>query len=102
MGVVLILLTFLSLICLPFFSSIHIGSPKIRIIYERIFWVFVANVFLLTMVGAQEIMPATVLLGQVCTIVLFMYLWLVYPFVSLLESTLYLSTTNKHININKH
>jgi quinol-cytochrome oxidoreductase complex cytochrome b subunit len=93
MGVVAIALTFLSLISLPFLSSVHVGSPKYRIISERLFWVFVADVFLLTWVGAQEIMPATVLLGQVCTVVLFVYLWLVYPFLSLLENHLYLAAT---------
>jgi ubiquinol-cytochrome c reductase cytochrome b subunit len=93
MGVVAIALTFLSLISLPFLSSVHVGSPKYRIIIERLFWVFVADVFLLTWVGAQEIMPATVLLGQVCTVVLFVYLWLVYPFLSLLENHLYLGAT---------
>jgi ubiquinol-cytochrome c reductase cytochrome b subunit len=90
MGVVAIGLTFLSLISLPFLSSVHVGSPKFRIISERFFWVFVADVFLLTWVGAQEIMPATVLLGQVCTVILFIYLWIVYPFFSWIESYVYL------------
>jgi ubiquinol-cytochrome c reductase cytochrome b subunit len=85
MGVVAIGLTFLSLISLPVLSTVHVGSPKFRIISERLFWVFVADVFLLTWVGAQEIMPATVLLGQVCTVILFAYLWIVYPFLSWLE-----------------
>ncbi len=89
MGVVAIALTFASLISLPFLSSVHIGSPKFRGISERLFWIFVAIVFLLTWAGAQEIMPATVLLGQVCTVVLFAYLWLVYPFLSWLETNLY-------------
>ena len=90
MGVVAIGLTFLSLISLPFLSSVHVGSPKFRILSERLFWVFVADVFLLTWVGAQEIMPATVLLGQVCTVILFIYVWVVYPFLSWLESYVYL------------
>jgi ubiquinol-cytochrome c reductase cytochrome b subunit len=92
MGVVAIALTFLSLIGLPFLSNVHIGSPKFRVISERLFWVFVADVFLLTWVGAQEIMPATVLLGQVCTVILFIYLLIVYPFGAWIESNLYLST----------
>lgn len=95
MGVVAIGLTFLSLISLPFLSTVHVGSPKFRILSERLFWVFVADVFLLTWVGAQEIMPATVLLGQVCTVILFIYLWIVYPFLSWLESYVYLMPTNK-------
>jgi ubiquinol-cytochrome c reductase cytochrome b subunit len=93
MGVIFIALTFLSLISLPFLSTVHIGSPKFRVISERLFWVFVADVFLLTWVGAQEIMPATVLLGQVCTFVLFVYLLVIYPFLSWFESYVYLQTS---------
>jgi len=98
MGVVAIALTFASLISLPFLSTVHVGSPKFRILSERLFWVFVADVFLLTWVGAQEIMPATVLLGQVCTVILFMYLCVVYPFLSWLESHFYLSA-KKTLNV---
>ena len=95
MGVVFIALTFLSLIGLPFFSTVHVGSPRFRILSERLFWVFVADVFLLTWVGAQEIMPATVLLGQVCTFILFLYLLVIYPFLSWFESYIYLQTTSQ-------
>jgi quinol-cytochrome oxidoreductase complex cytochrome b subunit len=63
------------------------------VISERVFWVFVADVFLLTWVGAQEIMPATVLLGQVCTFVLFVYLLVIYPFAAFIESNMYLAAT---------
>ena len=73
-GVIAIGLTFISLIGLPFFSTVHVGSPCFRIISERLYWVFVADVFLLTWLGAQEIMPATVLVGQISTVVLFIYL----------------------------
>lgn len=92
-GVIAIGLTFASLIGLPFLSTVHVGSPRFRIISERLYWVFVADVFLLTWVGAQEIMPATVLLGQVATVVLFGYLLVVYPFLSWFESYLYLNAT---------
>ena len=94
MGVIFIGLTFASLIALPFLSVVHVGSPKFRMLSERFFWVFVADVFLLTWVGAQEIMPATVLLGQVCTFVLFVYLLVIYPFLSMFESYLYLNSKN--------
>lgn len=94
MGVIAIGLTFAALIALPFLSSVHIGSPKFRVISERLYWVVVADVFLLTWVGGQEIMPATVMLGQVCTVVLFAYLLAVYPLLSWFESHLYLSGSN--------
>lgn len=99
MGVIFIALTFLSLISLPFLSAVHIGSPKFRLFSERLFWVFVADVFLLTWVGAQEIMPATVLLGQICTFVLFVYLLVIYPFLSWLESYIYLQTSRNKTSV---
>lgn len=96
MGVVAIALTFLSLVSLPFLSSIHVGSPKFRVLSERLFWVFVADVFLLTWVGAQEIAPATVTLGIVCTFILFFYLLVAYPLLSWFESSLYLQYASLH------
>lgn len=92
MGVVAIAITFASLIAMPFMSTTHIGSPKFRVLSERFYWVFVADVALLTWVGAQEICDSTVLLGQLCTIVLFIYLVIIYPFLSWLESYLYLNS----------
>jgi ubiquinol-cytochrome c reductase cytochrome b subunit len=91
MGVVGIGLVFASLIALPFVSVVQVGSPRFRIIYERLFWVFVADVFLLTWVGAQEIMPATVLLGQVCSVILFLYLLVILPLLGWLETALVLA-----------
>lgn len=95
MGVIFIALTFAALISIPFLSLIHVGSPKFRLLSERLFFVFVADVFLLTWLGSQEIMPSTVFLGQLCTLVLFVYLLVVYPFLSWFESLLYINSNNK-------
>ena len=91
-GVIAVALTLLSIAALPFLSMGHVGSPKFRIIHERLFWILVADLFLLTWVGAQEIMPATVLLGQVGTVVLFVYLLILLPFLGWLESALVLKS----------
>jgi len=101
MGVVAILITFASLIAMPFLSTTHIGSPKFRVLSERFYWIFVADLALLTWVGGQEICDSTILLGQFCTIVLFIYLVLIYPFMSWLESYLYLNSI-KHYTINSN
>nr|NP_046142.1 apocytochrome b [Chlamydomonas moewusii]AAC39350.1 apocytochrome b [Chlamydomonas moewusii]QRM91391.1 apocytochrome b [Chlamydomonas moewusii] len=91
MGFVGVLLVFACLIALPFISVVQVGSPRFRIIYERLFWILVADLFLLTWVGAQEIMPSTVLLGQVCTVILFVYLLIILPFLGWLETALVLA-----------
>ncbi len=98
MGVLAIGLTFASLIALPFLSQVQVGSPRFRILYERLFWVFVGDLFLLTWVGAQEIMPATVLLGQVCSVILFVYLLVILPFLGWFESMFFLHGTKANAN----
>jgi ubiquinol-cytochrome c reductase cytochrome b subunit len=90
-GVIAIGLVFASLIALPFISVVQVGSPRFRVVYERLYWVFVADVFLLTWLGAQEIMPSTVLLGQICTVIFFLYLLVILPLLGWLESALVLS-----------
>lgn len=94
MGVIAIAVTFASLIAMPFLSTTHIGSPKFRVLSERMYFGFVAVLALLTWVGAAEIMDATIFLGQVCTSLLFVYLVLIYPFLPLVESHLYLYGTS--------
>lgn len=95
MGVAAIGLVFASLIALPYLSQVNIGSPRFRILYERLYWLFVADLFLLTWVGAQEIMPATVLLGQVCSVILFIYLLVILPFLGWFESLFFLNASKK-------
>jgi ubiquinol-cytochrome c reductase cytochrome b subunit len=91
MGVIAIGLVFASLIALPFISVVQVGSPRFRIIYERLFWVFVADVFLLTWLGGQEVMPATMLMGQFCSVIFFLYLLVLLPFLGWLETALILA-----------
>jgi ubiquinol-cytochrome c reductase cytochrome b subunit len=91
MGVIAIGLTFASLIALPFISVVQVGSPRFRIIYERLFWVFVADVFLLTWLGGQEVMPATMFMGQLSSLVFFLYLLVLLPFLGWLETALILA-----------
>lgn len=86
MGVLAIALTFAGLIALPFMSGVHVGSGKFRLLSEWMFWTFLADVFLLTWVGACEITPATVLLGQVCTAVLYFHLFISLPFLGWFEN----------------
>jgi len=91
MGVIAIALVFASLIALPFISVVQVGSPRFRIIYERLFWIFVADVFLLTYLGGCEIAPSTVFMGQLCTVIFFLYLLVILPFLGALETVLILA-----------
>jgi ubiquinol-cytochrome c reductase cytochrome b subunit len=83
MGVVAIALVFASLIAMPFIGLV---GGKFRVVSEWLFWTFLADVCLLTWLGAQEITPATSLMGQICTVYLFFYLLVCQPLVGWLEA----------------
>lgn len=82
MGVLAIGLVFASLIAQPF---IGMGGGRFRIATEWLFWTFMADVFLLTWLGAQEITPITALVGMMCTAYLFTYLLVFLPLIGWLE-----------------
>lgn len=101
-GVVTILLAFAALIAMPFLSTVHYGSPKFRVLSERMFYFFAADVALLTYIGGTEIADTTIFVGQVCTIILFFYLVIVHPFLPSFENFLYLnSISNKTTEVNR-
>jgi ubiquinol-cytochrome c reductase cytochrome b subunit len=95
MGIIAIGLVFASLFALPFLSMPGLGSPRFRVISERFYWVFVADIGLLTYLGACEITPITTFMGQVTSVVLFAYLLVVLPFLGWLESLFYLHSNKQ-------
>jgi ubiquinol-cytochrome c reductase cytochrome b subunit len=84
MGVLAIGLVFASLIAQPF---IGMGGGRFRLVTEVLYWTMMADVFLLTYLGGQEITPITSFVGQVCTAYLFLYLLVLLPFIGWLENT---------------
>jgi ubiquinol-cytochrome c reductase cytochrome b subunit len=83
MGVLAVLLVFVSLALQPFLNT---GGGRFRVASEFMFWVLVSDLCLLTWLGAQEITPVTTIVGQACTIYLFLYLLVFVPFVGWLEN----------------
>ena len=91
-GVIAVAVFFIALIALPFVSTTTIGSPKFRKLSERLYWIFVGDVLLLTRIGGEEIADPTVIMGQIATIVLFIYLLVIIPFTPLVEHLLYINS----------
>lgn len=89
MGVIAIAITFGCLFAMPFISSTHIGSPKFRPISERFYWAFAGVLGLLVWDGASDILDATIMLGQVCTVSLIVYLVVIYAYLPASEAKLY-------------
>jgi ubiquinol-cytochrome c reductase cytochrome b subunit len=93
MGVVAIGLVFASLIAQPF---IGLSGGKFKVLTEFLYWVFLADVLLLTWLGAQEITPITSLVGQGCTAFLFFYLLVCQPLVGYMETMFMQGTKTAH------
>jgi ubiquinol-cytochrome c reductase cytochrome b subunit len=85
MGVLMILLVFAGLAVLPFTAVVHCGSTKFRPISEWLFWTFVADLLLLTLLGGMEIQPITILWAQVCTVYLLIFIFMGLPLISRFE-----------------
>ena len=81
-GVLAIGLVFASLIAQPF---IGMGGGRFRILTEWLFFTFLADVCLLTWLGAQEANNTTAFVGQCSTAYLFLYLLVFLPLVGWME-----------------
>jgi ubiquinol-cytochrome c reductase cytochrome b subunit len=90
-GVLSIGLVFAALIAQPF---INFGGGRFRIVTEFIFWAFLADLCLLTWLGAQEITPVTMVVGQLCTGFLFLYLLVLVPFIGWMENKFLATVVN--------
>jgi ubiquinol-cytochrome c reductase cytochrome b subunit len=95
-GVLVVGLVFVGMALLPYMSTGHEGSPKFRSLHGTLFWVFAADLVLLTWVGQQPIEESTMLLGQVCTVVLLVYLFIILPHIGLIEGVLVRHSTIAH------
>jgi ubiquinol-cytochrome c reductase cytochrome b subunit len=82
-GVAAVGLVFIALGALPFLG---LQGGKFKIVTEWLYWVFLADLCLLTWLGSQEITVASTLLGQLCTVFLFFYLLVCLPLVGYLET----------------
>jgi hypothetical protein len=85
MGVLAVLLVFVALAIQPLLNT---SGGRFRVASEFLYWCFVADLFLLTWLGAQEITPVSMFVGQCCTGFLFGYLLILVPVISLLEHSL--------------
>jgi hypothetical protein len=75
--------------------QLQVSGNSSTVQLRSIFGGFVADVYLLTSVGAQEIIPAKELLGQVCTKTVYAILWVLFPLLSLLKKQYQYNSQNK-------
>jgi len=85
-GVLLLLLSILVLIILPFYSKSKIRSAAFRLIYKIFFWIFFSNCLILGWIGGKSIEHPYYFLGQIATFFYFFYLTVIIPTIIYLEN----------------
>nr|BAP90269.1 cytochrome b [Tropiocolotes tripolitanus] len=87
-GVLALFLSILILFIFPMTHNAKQRSTMFRPLAQLLFWTMVANILLLTWVGAQPVEPPFILLGQITTTLYFTIPTILLPMVNKLENTL--------------
>jgi ubiquinol-cytochrome c reductase cytochrome b/c1 subunit len=87
-GVTLMLGSVSLLFVLPWLDTSPVRSARFRPIYRRLFWVWLAAILLLGVVGAHKPEGVWVILGRAATIYYFAHLLIVLPILGKLERPL--------------
>nr|YP_010713116.1 cytochrome b [Oscinella pusilla]WDA93982.1 cytochrome b [Oscinella pusilla] len=80
-GVIALMLSILILAILPFYNMSKFRGIQFYPINKNLFWSMVVTVFLLTWIGARPVEEPYVLMGQILTVIYFMY-YLINPLVT--------------------
>ena len=87
-GVAAIGLVFVSLLLLPFINSSMIRSSNFRPIHRKLFWLLVADCFILGWIGCQPVETPYVMIGQLASVYFFLYFLVCIPILGKLENAL--------------
>jgi len=87
-GVLAIALVFVCLFALPFINTAPIRSSSFRPLHRKAFWLFLADCILLGWIGMQPVEEPYIMIGQIATVVFFLYFLLALPVLGRLEHAL--------------
>lgn len=87
-GVAVIALVFICLFALPFINSSETRSSSFRPIYKKLFWLLVADCFILVYIGQQAVEEPYILIGQIASVYFLAFFLIVVPFLGKIEKYL--------------
>lgn len=95
-GVAAIALVFISLLALPFINTSPIRSSNFRPLYKKLFWLLVADCFILGWIGQEAVEDPYIIIGQLASVYFFVYFLILVPFLGKFEHYLikYKTTQN--------
>lgn len=78
----------LVLFVIPFFNTSEIRSTTFRPIFKFFFWLFIADVVILTWVGQKPVRDSFIFLGQIATVYYFLFFLILIPIIGFIERKL--------------
>jgi ubiquinol-cytochrome c reductase cytochrome b subunit len=84
-GVAAIALVFLCLLALPWLNGSALRSSSLRPLHRRFYWLLLADCVLLGWLGQRPVEDPYIFLGQVASVVFFVYFLVVLPLLAFLE-----------------
>jgi len=95
LGVIAMFSAILILLIMPFTDLSRSRGIQFRPLSKIFFWIFVANFLILMQLGAKHVESPFIELGQITTVIYFLYFFIIVPLISSIENTLI------DLNINK-
>ena len=78
-GVAAIALVFICLLLLPFINTSQIRSSSFRPFHKIFFWLLLADCLLLGWIGQKPVEDPYILIGQIASILFFVYFLIIIP-----------------------
>ena len=87
LGVIAMLSAILILLAMPFTDLSRSRGLQFRPLNKIVFYIFVANFFILMVLGAKHVESPFIELGQICTVLYFAHFLVIVPLISILENS---------------
>ena len=87
-GVIALLLSILVLTVIPFVHTSKLKSLNFRPLGKIFYWIFMANFIFLTWIGSKPVEEPFILLGQISSIIYFVYFIILIPLTGFIENKL--------------
>ena len=97
-GVVAMLSAILILLAMPFTDLSKLRGTQFNPLSKVIFFIFVANFLILMQLGAKHVESPFIELGQICTVIYFLYFLIIMPSITLLENSLRILEKSSHVS----
>jgi ubiquinol-cytochrome c reductase cytochrome b subunit len=87
----------LILLAMPYIDLSRSRGIQFRPLSKIVFYIFVANLLILMVLGAKHVESPFIELGQISTVLYFAHFLIIIPFVSLLENSLIDLSSSPHV-----